>query len=73
MKSYGRLDGKNKWSGLMRKLWKKEADLGVAALTITNQRLDVVDFTLPLITAKTKLIFRRQDGSEVKWFAYFQV
>lgn len=73
MKSYGRLDDKKKWSGLMRKLSKNEADIGVAALTITSRRLDVVDFTLPLLTAKSKLYLKLQDGADVNWFAYFQV
>ncbi|XP_044006002.1 probable glutamate receptor, partial [Aphidius gifuensis] len=72
MKSYGRLDDKKKWSGLMRKLSKNEADIGVAALTITSRRLDVVDFTLPLITAKSKLYLKLQDGADVNWFGYFQ-
>lgn len=61
------------WSGVVGQLVEQKADLGVGEFTITKNRLDVVDFTLPLVLSRNRLYIREPDGSTVQWSAYFEV
>lgn len=72
--AYGSYDQEtNAWSGVMGRMIKHEADIGVAEFTMTGQRLDWVDFTLPLMLSRNRLYMRQPDGSAIQWSAYFRV
>ncbi|XP_066598107.1 glutamate receptor ionotropic, delta-2-like [Prorops nasuta] len=61
-----------KWTGVIGELVSGQADVGVAEFTMTTSRLDVVDFTLPLLLSKNRLYIRGHSNASVQWSAYFQ-
>lgn len=63
----------NTWSGALRLVVNGEVDIGVSDFSMSDMRLDYVDFTIPLITTRIGLIFKQPELLAVKWSAYFQV
>lgn len=63
----------NTWTGVIGQLITKKADIGVSEFTMTTRRLDVIDFTLPLLYSRNRLYFKQPDDSGVQWSGYFQV
>lgn len=61
------------WTGVIGEVTSRRADFGVAEFSMTKQRMDAVDFTLPLILSRNKIYFKKPDGSSVQWSAYFKV
>lgn len=61
------------WTGVIGEVVSNRVDFGVAEFSMTNHRLDVVDFTLPLILSRNKVYFKKHDASSVQWSAYFKV
>ncbi|KAL3237650.1 hypothetical protein MRX96_048174 [Rhipicephalus microplus] len=45
--AYGTRDSQGRWNGIMRELVEMEADLAIGDLTITSEREESVDFTMP--------------------------
>ena len=72
--SFGHLNEQAKqWSGVVGVLADGKADIGVSDFTISNRRLDVVDFSLPLVLSKCRLFIKKPGGSTVQWSGYFKV
>ncbi|KAG5331729.1 GRID2 protein, partial [Acromyrmex charruanus] len=71
--SFGSWDPQNGWSGAIGKLVNNEADIGIAAFTLTNDRLNDVDFTIPLIRTQYRLYLHEPITPYVQWFWYFKV
>lgn len=63
----------NVWTGVIGHLVSDKADIGVSEFTITSGRLNVIDFTLPLIESRNRLYFKQPSGSDVQWSGYFKV
>lgn len=61
------------WSGVIGLLDEAQVDLGVAEFSMTTHRLEVVDFTLPLMVTPNQLYFKAVDDSGVQWSAHFKV
>lgn len=61
------------WNGAIRLVASGEADIGIADFSMTNTRLDYVDFMIPILTLKKGLYFKQPDVFTVKWFAYYKV
>ncbi|XP_039305191.1 glutamate receptor ionotropic, delta-1-like [Solenopsis invicta] len=59
------------WTGVINQLIVNEADLGVSSFTLKHRRLNVVDFTLPLIRSTYRLYFKQPDIDDVNWSMYF--
>ncbi|XP_012260629.3 glutamate receptor 1-like isoform X2 [Athalia rosae] len=59
------------WTGMIDMLIKGKANIAAGDFTITTQRLEFVDFTLPLISTSNKLYVRQPDGG-IQWSAYWQ-
>ncbi|KAG8177768.1 hypothetical protein JTE90_010346 [Oedothorax gibbosus] len=57
--SYGTKDSRGIWNGMVRELIDKEADLAIADFTITYEREQVVDFTMPFMNLGISILFRR--------------
>ncbi|XP_076383583.1 uncharacterized protein LOC117217832 isoform X5 [Megalopta genalis] len=71
MDSYGNLNEETQtWSGVIGELVADTVDIGVAEFSMTKRRLEVVDFTLPLILSRMRVYFKKPDGSSVRWTAY---
>ncbi|KYN34710.1 Glutamate receptor delta-2 subunit [Trachymyrmex septentrionalis] len=71
--SFGSWDPQNGWSGAIGKLVNNEADIGIAAFTVTNDRLNDVDFSIPLIRTQYRLYLHEPITPYVQWFWYFKV
>jgi len=72
MESYGNQQG-SRWTGVISQLVADDADIGAAEFSLMPDRLNVVDFTLPLIHSRSRLYFRQPDGADLHWSGYFQV
>nr|XP_031839588.1 glutamate receptor ionotropic, delta-2-like isoform X2 [Nomia melanderi] len=60
------------WTGVIGEVVSGMVDIGVAEFSMTSHRMDVVDFTLPLILSRMRVYFRKPDNSSVRWSAYFK-
>jgi len=73
-KSYGSWNyAENMWTGAIGQLVYDEADIGVSEFAITPDRLNAVDFTMPLRRSRNRLYFRQPSSSDVSWSKYFKV
>ncbi|KAF7383166.1 hypothetical protein HZH68_015015 [Vespula germanica] len=69
---YGRWNPKKKtWSGAIAELYAGRADISLSEFSITNARLNAVDFTLPILRSKNCLFFREPEIFVIKWSSYF--
>ncbi|KAL8612349.1 hypothetical protein ACOMHN_020168 [Nucella lapillus] len=59
--SYGYEYAPGNWTGLVGSVQTGEADLAVAPLTIVSKREKVVDFTLPVMTAGLRILYKAPD------------
>ncbi|CAL7936743.1 unnamed protein product [Xylocopa violacea] len=73
MPAYGSWDKQGQsWTGVIGEVASNRVDLGVAEFSMTNHRLNAVDFTLPLIVSHNRIYFKKPDGSIVHWSAYLK-
>ncbi|XP_015428977.1 PREDICTED: glutamate receptor ionotropic, delta-1-like [Dufourea novaeangliae] len=73
MTAYGNWNEETQsWTGVIGEVVSHVVDIGVAEFSITNHRLDVVDFTLPLILSRNRVYFKKPDSSSVQWSSYFK-
>lgn len=61
------------WNGAFRLVASGEVDIGLSDFSMTNFRLDYVDYTVPIITTRDCLYFKQPEMSAVKWLAYYKV
>nr|XP_012138238.1 PREDICTED: uncharacterized protein LOC105662182 [Megachile rotundata] len=61
-----------RWGGAMHYVATGIVDIGVADFSMTNNRLNYVDYLVPIITIRTCMYFKQPDALGVKWFAYFK-
>jgi len=74
MESYGNWNRQeNTWTGVIGQLIAGKADIGAAEFSLMPGRLNVVDFTLPLIHSRSRLYFKQPDSADLHWSGYFQV
>ncbi|VVC94093.1 unnamed protein product [Leptidea sinapis] len=60
-KSYGKYDPEmKKWDGLIGDLLDKKADLAVCDLTITQERKEVVDFSVPFMSLGISILYTKE-------------
>lgn len=60
--AYGYEYAPGNWTGLMGSIQKEEADLAVAPLSIVSKRLEAVDFTLPVMSAGLRILYKAPDS-----------
>ncbi|CAH0555476.1 unnamed protein product [Brassicogethes aeneus] len=71
VKDYGKPDPiTGKWNGLVRELIDRKAHLAICDLTITHQRREVVDFSMPFMTLGIGILHKKPDAKEVNMFAF---
>lgn len=61
------------WTGLIGKIHRREADLGVQLILFSSERLNAVSFTYPLGTVPFSLHYRKYSVPHLVWNAHFQV
>lgn len=62
-----------RWSGAFSLVASGKADIGISDFSMTNIRLNFVDYTIPIITTKRCLFLKQPEMFTVKWFAYYKV
>ncbi|XP_011299956.1 glutamate receptor ionotropic, kainate 5 [Fopius arisanus] len=63
----------SEWSGMIGQIARKKADLGIAAFSMTKERMDVVDFTFPVGIGDCRFYYRKPNGLNLRWKAYLEV
>ncbi|XP_043682444.1 glutamate receptor 1-like [Vespula pensylvanica] len=61
----------NTWTGAIAELYAGRADISLAGFSITNDRLNVVDFVLPHVITKNYLFIRKPELFAVEWSSHF--
>lgn len=62
-----------KWSGIMEKLANNETDLGLGEITITTSRLNVVDFSQPIVTSRAYYYMKKPNILVLSWNIFYLV
>ncbi|KAL6255077.1 hypothetical protein P5V15_013411 [Pogonomyrmex californicus] len=69
--AYGSYDPEKKsWTGLIKRLLDREADLAICDLTITYQRESVVDFSLPFMNLGISILFSKAEDKVPDLFSF---
>ncbi|XP_046828254.1 probable glutamate receptor [Vespa crabro] len=72
VEEHGRWNPKEKtWSGAIAELYTGRADISLSEFSMTNDRLNAVDFTNPVLISKDCLFFREPEIFAIKWSSYF--
>ncbi|XP_043682441.1 glutamate receptor ionotropic, delta-1-like [Vespula pensylvanica] len=72
VEEYGRWNPKKKiWTGAIAELYAGHIDIALSGFSITNARLNVVDFTHPVFKTKNFLVIREPEKFRIKWSSYF--
>ncbi|XP_064106803.1 probable glutamate receptor [Macrobrachium nipponense] len=58
------------WTGMIGEVLYGKADIAVAPLDITLLRSQAVDFIMPLVDSRYKMIMKRPNAQDVVWTAY---
>ncbi|XP_063995853.1 glutamate receptor 1-like isoform X2 [Diachasmimorpha longicaudata] len=62
----------SKWSGVIGTLRRQQTDMAISEFSMTDKRLDMVDFTIPIAVGYTRIYIQKPNGARVKWNAYFK-
>ncbi|XP_035742755.1 glutamate receptor 2-like [Vespa mandarinia] len=72
MEEHGRWNARKKsWSGAIAEVHGGRADIALAEFSITHERLNPVDFTIPIFTSKNCLFIRKPERHAIKWTSYY--
>nr|XP_050852285.1 probable glutamate receptor [Vespula vulgaris] len=61
----------NTWSGAIGELYSGRGDISLSGFSMTNARLNAVDFTFPFVTSKFFLYIQEPEIFTIKWTSYF--
>ena len=50
--AYGTIGEDGNWTGVMGMILRKETDLAIQSMTVTTERSQFVDFTMPLLRSR---------------------
>ncbi|XP_076307933.1 glutamate receptor ionotropic, kainate 2-like isoform X2 [Tachypleus tridentatus] len=68
--TYGKRNEWGEWNGMIRELIEGKADLAVVDLTITYEREDAVDFTMPFMNLGISILFKKPSRKIPKLFSF---
>lgn len=69
--AYGALKN-GEWNGMIRELLDHKADLAIADLTITSDRQQAVDFTLPFMNLGLSILFKKPEETPPELFSFLK-
>lgn len=70
-KTYGTLDKNTKqWNGMLRRIMDGDAELAITDLTITSERENAVDFTMPFMTIGISMLFEKAKKKPPELFSF---
>ncbi|XP_021923392.1 probable glutamate receptor isoform X2 [Zootermopsis nevadensis] len=55
------------WTGVYGLLQRREVELAFLPITMTSSRIDIMDFTVPLMEMRTSVIIKEPDSYEMQW------
>uniref|UniRef100_A0A8D9EDR1 Glutamate receptor ionotropic, kainate 2 n=1 Tax=Cacopsylla melanoneura TaxID=428564 RepID=A0A8D9EDR1_9HEMI len=61
-----------KWDGLIGSLQEQKADLAICDLTITSERRNAVDFTMPFMTLGISILYRKPQKESPDLFSFLE-
>ncbi|PSN42619.1 hypothetical protein C0J52_20026 [Blattella germanica] len=64
--AYGSLDN-GTWSGVIDMLINKEVEMGLGEFRVTSERLEVIDYTLPIILSRYQIYIREPTSQNMMW------
>ncbi|CAF3385471.1 unnamed protein product [Rotaria sp. Silwood1] len=70
--TFGKKNDKGEWNGIIGELVYRRADVGLAGLTITSQREQVIDFTKPFLTLGINILYKKPARVKPKLFGFFE-
>ena len=56
------MQGKKEWNGIIKTILDGEADMAMASLTITPERSEMIDFSVPFLETGIAIIVPVRDG-----------
>ncbi|KAJ9590512.1 hypothetical protein L9F63_016463 [Diploptera punctata] len=65
--AFGVVGDDGNWTGLMGMLIRNEVDIAMQSMTITSERYQFVDFTMPLIRSSTSIMIRKPSRRSFNW------
>ncbi|KAG8312620.1 hypothetical protein J6590_018262 [Homalodisca vitripennis] len=68
--SFGTMDEKGRWGGLIKELMDKKADIGLTSLSITAERENVVEFTVPYYDLVGMSILMKRHNPKTSHFKF---
>lgn len=68
--AYGSPQANNEWNGMIKELLDRKADAAIVDLTITYEREQAVDFTIPFMSTGISILFKRPEKSEPSLFSF---
>lgn len=68
--SYGKKDHLGEWNGMIRELVDGRADLAIGDITITYEREEAVDFTMPFMNLGIGILFKKPTKKIPKLFSF---
>jgi ABC-type amino acid transport substrate-binding protein len=60
---FSKYSNNTEWNGLIGAIIKKEADVAVAALTITPERAEVIAFSVPFLETGITIVVAIREGA----------
>lgn len=63
----------NSYSGIIGKLVKNETDLSATGITMTRERLKVVDYSIPIVLTFAKFYVKEPTAFSLHWSMYYKV
>lgn len=69
-KTYGKRNEHGEWNGMIRELIDGKADLAIGDLTITYEREEAVDFTMPFMNLGISILFKKPTKKVPKLFSF---
>ncbi|KAL0830569.1 hypothetical protein ABMA28_002721 [Loxostege sticticalis] len=66
------IPGSKKWDGLLGDVMEHRVELAISDLSITSERNEVVDFSIPFMTLGISMLFREPEPIEPDKFSFLQ-
>ncbi|XP_033607020.1 glutamate receptor 1-like [Cryptotermes secundus] len=70
LRSWGTVFANNTTTGVLGVLADGQAEVGVFHMIMTSRRIDVMDFSIPLLSPKFHIFVRQPDGLQLQWNTY---
>ncbi|XP_013787893.1 glutamate receptor ionotropic, kainate 2-like [Limulus polyphemus] len=69
-KAHGSKNERGEWNGMIRELIDRDADMAIADLTMTYEREESVDFTMPFMNLGISILFKKPTVKVPKLFQF---